>query len=318
MEALESMSNKLHIILTGEQSDTRSFVVSKSAIKVGLLVSLAVAVVLIVSSVAGVHFVRENGRIKTSVARLSNELRASRVWNNEFKERLTEEVSLREARRQDKLSELIKQNSAKQAMLTKALADLKKKSRSIESILRVVGVKIKVKSSSRNSGGPFIPLSDNTYKDLSFKVDNYLDAIRAIPLGPPVWGTITSKYGRRIDPINNKPAFHSGLDIRQKRGTGVMCTAAGVVVAQGFSRGNGNYVFVKHAMNFETKYLHMEKTLVKKGQKVKRGQVIGLLGNTGRSTGPHLHYEIVYKGRTVNPLKFVRIARYISKRSGRS
>ncbi len=312
------MPDKLHIILTGEQSDTRSFVVSISAIKVGLLVSLAAVVVLIVSSAAGFHFIRENGRIKTSVARLSNELRASRSWNHEFKERLTEEVSRREASQQDKLGELIKQNSARQAMLNKALADLKNKSRSIESILRIVGVKIKAKSSSRNSGGPFIPLSGNTYKDLSFKVDNYLDAIRAIPLGPPVWGTITSKYGRRIDPINNKPAFHSGLDIRQKRGAKVMCTAAGVVEAQGFSRGNGNYVFIKHAMNFETKYLHMEKALVKKGQKVKRGQVIGLLGNTGRSTGPHLHYEIVYKGRTVNPLKFVRIARYISKGSGRS
>ncbi len=312
------MSNKLHIILTGEQSDTKSFVVSMSAIKLGLIVSLALVAVLIISSVAGVHFIRENGRIKTSIARLSNELKVSKSWNNSFKKRLTEEVASREARQQNKLAELIKDNSKKQAMLNRALVDLKSKSRSIESILRIVGIKIKTKESPKNSGGPFIPLSSNTYKDLSFKVDNYLDAIQAIPLGPPVWGTITSKYGRRIDPINNKPAFHSGLDIRQERGTKVMCTAAGIVMAQGFSKGNGNYVFIKHAMNFETKYLHMEKALVKQGQKVKRGQVIGLLGNTGRSTGPHLHYEIVYKGRTVNPLKFVRIARYISKGSGRS
>ncbi len=312
------MSNKLHIILTGEQSDTKSFVVSMPAIKVGLIVSLAVVAALIISSVAGVHFIRENGRIKTSVARLSNELKVSKSWNNNFKKRLTKEVSAREARQQDKLAVLIKNNSDKQVMLSKALADLRNKSRSIESILRIVGIKIKTKESSKNSGGPFIPLSSNTYKDLSFKVDNYLDAIQAIPLGPPVWGTITSKYGRRIDPINNKPAFHSGLDIRQERGAKVMCTAAGIVMAQGFSKGNGNYVFIKHAMSFETKYLHMEKALVKQGQKVKRGQVIGLLGNTGRSTGPHLHYEIVYKGRTVNPLRFVRIARYISKGSGRS
>ncbi|NOX26350.1 MAG: M23 family metallopeptidase [Deltaproteobacteria bacterium] len=312
------MSDKLHIILTGEQDSTRTFALPKSVLKTSLLVSFVVIVLLLISSIAGINFARENSGMESSLTRISGELAASKLWNAEFKERLTREVSARESRLQNRLTRLIKQNDAKEVMLNKAMAGLKSRSKTIDSILRAVGVKIKVKSNAKNSGGPFIPLVGNTYENLTFKVDSYLDALQATPLGPPVWGTITSKYGPRIDPINHKPAFHAGLDIRQKVGTHIMSTADGVVQVQGFSRFNGNYVVINHGQGFKTMYLHMEKTLVKKGQKVKRGQTIGLLGNTGRSTGAHVHYEIIYKGRTVNPLRFVRIAQYVRKRKGRS
>jgi len=317
-KSFDLMPDKLHIILTGEQDKTRSFALSKSVLKTSMLVSFAAVITLIISSVAGLNFARENSRMKSSIASLSTGLAASKSWNKDFKKRLLQETSSKEASLQNKLNSLIKKNNKKEAMLNKAMAGLKSRSKSIESILRAVGIKIKIKSSSKNSGGPFVPLSDNTYDDLTFKVDSYLDAVQAMPLGPPLMGTITSKYGRRIDPINHKPGFHSGIDIRQKAGSKIMTTADGIVQEQGRSAGNGNYVFIKHGQGFVTKYLHMQKALVKKGQKVKRGQVIGLVGNTGRSTGAHLHYEIVYKNKTVNPLRFVRIARYVSKGSSRS
>ncbi len=312
------MPDKLHIILTGEQDNTRTFALPKAVLKTSLLVSFVIIILLLVSSIAGIHFARENSGMKSSLAMLSGELAASKSWNEEFKESLTREVSAKEARLQNRLTSLIKQNADKKVMLNKAMAGLKSRSKTIEAILRAVGVKIKIKSNAKNSGGPFIPLVSNTYKKLTFKVDSYLDALQATPLGPPVWGTITSRYGPRIDPINHKLAFHAGLDISQKVGTHIMSTADGVVQTQGFSRFNGNYVVIKHGQGFKTIYLHMEKTLVKKGQKVKRGQTIGLLGDTGRSTGAHVHYEIIYKGRTVNPLRFVRIARYVRKKKGRS
>ncbi len=305
------MPEKLHIILASEQDSTRSFSLSKSTIKTTVVITSIVIIALIISSIAGLNFAKENNQMKSSLVTLTKELKASKSWNNEFKEQLTKEVSSKEAHLQNRLDKLIATNKKKAAMYDKAMVELKNRSKSIESIVRAVGIKIKLKNNSKNSGGPYIALSDNNYKDLTFKVDNYLDAVQAMPLGTPTWGTITSKYGRRIDPINGKPGFHSGIDIRQPLGAKIMSTADGVVLEQGYNRGNGNYVFIKHAMGFETKYLHMEKALVKKGQKVKRGQVIGLIGNTGRSTGAHLHYEIIYKNKTVNPLRFVRIARYM-------
>jgi murein DD-endopeptidase MepM/ murein hydrolase activator NlpD len=255
--------------------------------------------------------------MKSSLASISQELKTSKSSNKKFETRLTQELSSKEARLQKKLDNLIKINNTKEAMLSKAMIGLKSRSKSIESILKAVGIKIKIKDNAKNSGGPFVPLSDNTYDDLTFKVDSYLDAVQAMPLGPPLMGTITSRYGRRIDPINHKPGFHSGIDIRQKVGSKIMSTADGIVQEQGRTRGNGNYLYINHGQGFITKYLHMKKALVKKGQKVKRGQVIGLVGNTGRSTGAHLHYEIVYKNKTVNPLRFVRIARYVSKGAGK-
>ena len=310
------MPDKLHIILAGEQSRTRSFVCSKPILRNGLLISLAALLALFVLSTAGVRYARENITLRSSLAELNRELKASKSWNSEFEQRLTREVAAKEARLQKRLNDLIEENNTKKARLDKALAELKSRSEDIEAILKTVGIKVTARSNTNNSGGPFIPLSDKSYDDLTFKVDNYLDTLQAMPLGPPVWGTITSKYGRRVDPMNNKAAFHSGIDIRKHLGAKVKSTANGVVKEQGYTKGNGNYVIIKHAHGFVTKYLHLQKRLVKKGQKVVRGQIIGLVGNTGRSTGAHLHYEIVYKGRTVNPLKFVRIARYLSKRSG--
>jgi murein DD-endopeptidase MepM/ murein hydrolase activator NlpD len=187
----------------------------------------------------------------------------------------------------------------KAVLLDSAVADLNKKSRIIESILSNVGVDIQVQLSNENSGGPFASSSGGTRDDLILRTERYLDAIQNVPLGPPVPGVLTSRFGWRTDPINGKSAYHRGLDIRGRIGSDV--------------KGNGRYVLLDHGNGFRTKYAHLQKSLVQKGDTVARGQIVGLVGNSGRSTGPHVHYEIHYDDKIVNPTRFVRIAKYLNK-----
>ncbi|MFM4977722.1 MULTISPECIES: peptidoglycan DD-metalloendopeptidase family protein [Aeromonas] len=113
---------------------------------------------------------------------------------------------------------------------------------------------------------------------------------------------ISSNFNpRRLHPVTGKVRPHNGIDYVAPVGTPIMAAGSGSVVAAGYNQFNGNYVFIKHAGNFVTKYLHLSKRTVNKGQRVKQGQTIGLLGGTGRVTGPHLHYEFVVGGVHKNP-----------------
>jgi len=106
---------------------------------------------------------------------------------------------------------------------------------------------------------------------------------------------------KRMHPVLKRIRPHNGIDYYAPKGTPVYAAGAGVVTRSGYSAANGNHVFIKHANNIETKYLHFTKTAVKIGQKVKQGQTIGYVGSTGLATGPHLHYEFVVNGVHRNP-----------------
>jgi murein DD-endopeptidase MepM/ murein hydrolase activator NlpD len=115
---------------------------------------------------------------------------------------------------------------------------------------------------------------------------------------------VTSRFGLRKDPFRRKPAMHSGIDFRGPVGSPVYTTAPGVIVKAGRHGGYGKLVEVRHENGVTTRYAHLSMIAVRAGQKVKRGDMIGKLGNTGRSTGPHLHYETRVGGRAIDPLKF--------------
>jgi murein DD-endopeptidase MepM/ murein hydrolase activator NlpD len=108
--------------------------------------------------------------------------------------------------------------------------------------------------------------------------------------------------GFRTDPINGSSDFHPGLDIAGERGQPVYATADGRVTQRGYQGGYGNLLVLDHGFGLVTKYGHLSSYLVKQGEGVKRGQVIGRVGNTGRATGYHLHYEVLANGRLINPL----------------
>jgi murein DD-endopeptidase MepM/ murein hydrolase activator NlpD len=121
----------------------------------------------------------------------------------------------------------------------------------------------------------------------------------------PVTGWLSSSFGRRSDPFNGNAAFHEGIDIVADRGQPVFATAEGKVANAGYSGDYGNLVVVKHSFGLETRYGHLLRTAVKPGQDVHRGDVIGFVGSTGRSTSPHLHYEVWLNSRLINPLRLL-------------
>jgi murein DD-endopeptidase MepM/ murein hydrolase activator NlpD len=121
----------------------------------------------------------------------------------------------------------------------------------------------------------------------------------------PVNGWISSRFGYRKSPFSGRREFHKGLDIAAKNGTPVVATADGVVNFCGPKSFYGKNILINHGHGIVTSYAHLSKTLVKKGDKVKRGDTVGLVGNTGRSTGPHVHYEVRLNGIPVNPRKYV-------------
>lgn len=117
----------------------------------------------------------------------------------------------------------------------------------------------------------------------------------------PVAGRMTSDFGNRVHPIDRSVKFHTGLDIAVPKGTSVEASAAGTVKFAGWSGGYGNLLVVEHADGRETRYAHLDKILVAEGDSVSAGQQVALSGNTGKSTGPHLHFEIREKGRALDP-----------------
>lgn len=128
---------------------------------------------------------------------------------------------------------------------------------------------------------------------------------KATPSIWPVKGWVTSGFGPRVSPFTGRPALHEGLDIGAAPKTPVRAPANGRVTAVGYDSKLGNIVRLDHGYGLQTLYGHMTKYVVKNGQRVKRGDVIGLVGSTGLSTGPHLHYMVKVKGRPVNPRKYI-------------
>lgn len=134
--------------------------------------------------------------------------------------------------------------------------------------------------------------------------------LQTLPTGVPISGDfrVTSGYGMRNDPFTGTLARHEGLDFTAASGTPILATADGVVTRSGWEDTYGNIVEVTHAEGFMTRYAHISKRLVTEGQQVKRGQRIAEVGSTGRSTGPHLHYEIFRHGRVLNPVQVLPIS----------
>ncbi|NHQ59151.1 M23 family metallopeptidase [Chlorobium sp. BLA1] len=126
----------------------------------------------------------------------------------------------------------------------------------------------------------------------------------SIPNIKPLSGSISSKFGVRVHPIYNVPLFHSGIDFAAAEGSRVKSTGDGIVAFSGYDRGYGQKITINHGYGYKTIYGHLSKALVRQGQRVKRGDIIALSGNTGVSTGPHLHYEVRKNNLIVNPTAY--------------
>ena len=127
-----------------------------------------------------------------------------------------------------------------------------------------------------------------------------------IPAGRPITrGWLSSYYGMRTDPFSGRRAHHSGIDFAGKMGSDVVTVAAGVVTYSGRRSGYGNLVEINHGKGYVTRYGHNSELLVEVGETVKKGQIIAKMGSSGRSTGPHVHFEVLVNGRAVDPKKYI-------------
>lgn len=137
---------------------------------------------------------------------------------------------------------------------------------------------------------------------------NLMDSV--LPAGQPVEdGWVSSYFGFRPDPFTGRRAHHDGVDIAGKQGGPIEVVGSGVVTFSGARAGYGNLVEINHGNGYLTRYGHNQVNLVKEGDKVNKGQVLALMGSTGRSTGPHLHFEVLRNGKVVNPIKYLSDAR---------
>ncbi|CAN6132811.1 Peptidase M23 [Methylophilaceae bacterium] len=183
------------------------------------------------------------------------------------------------------------------------------------------------KSSAANRGGPLVLSSPYTEMDLQKHIaeltarvefeTEYLSELEAtllqqsmlkgvLPNRSPIRAAFnSSSYGWRIDPFNGNKAFHEGLDFSANAGAPIFAAAGGIVSAAETMPDYGKIVIVSHGSGLETRYAHTSKILVKVGERVEKGQVVALVGNTGRSTGPHLHYEIRLNGNALDPRKYL-------------
>jgi murein DD-endopeptidase MepM/ murein hydrolase activator NlpD len=150
------------------------------------------------------------------------------------------------------------------------------------------------------------------------KMDSGVRTSVSIPSRKPVDNLVlTSSYGVRSNPFNGHRRAHKGIDIPGPVGTPIYATADGVVARSEWASGYGNLVAINHGNGIETRYGHMSKLIVGPNEYVRRGQLIGLMGSTGRSTGSHLHYEVRIDGEAVNPMPFVESSDYVIAMSGK-
>ncbi len=201
--------------------------------------------------------------------------------------------------------------------------------------LRERGVRLERIAKNKGStamGGPLIPAAsaeatadltaDAQFRSLFMtwkKLDTLEQGVISIPSVQPVQHlTFTSNFGIRSDPFRGSAAMHAGVDIPGPTGTPIYATADGIISHAARQGGYGNMIEINHGKGITTRYGHLSKIIVSDNARVRRGQIIGLMGSTGRSTGPHLHYEVRIDGRAVNPVPFLTTADYLLAAQDRS
>ena len=145
----------------------------------------------------------------------------------------------------------------------------------------------------------------SSYNEIMSHIQQQRSLFMATPRGWPAEGTISSPFGFRYHPFFQNKDFHSGLDIANRKNTPVVATANGKVIFSGWQSGYGNIIVVDHGFSYRTAYAHLAKRLIKTGDYVTRGQEIAKMGSTGSATGSHVHYEVHYKGKAVNPTSYL-------------
>jgi len=266
------------IIVHHEGKPPKTIKIRKIYLKTVGILALVLVVSSLFSYVANLKFISEMQEIKTEKYRLVRDVKTATSKIQEIEE--------------------------ERHLLNSKLKSLESKLLLVEDYLSKRGV---IKGSLPVGGAGANKAShDLSYLQFLEKRADYLyTSIRGIPLGYPVYGRITSHIGWRKNPFGGGYEFHSGIDIYAPHGSKVRATADGVVVLAGWYGDYGKTVIIRHPSGYLTLYAHLSQIDVKEGQRVKAGDVVGRVGSTGRSTGPHLHYEVIKNNRPIDPSKFL-------------
>ncbi len=221
---------------------------------------------------------------------------------------------------EERLNLILKENSSlkdkvarlkreRKRIIETAALELQKKVSILLKLKKNYGVEFR---EFKGVGGVYLPFDFDNVDIVRIlkKIYYYEKILKTIPFGKPLdirKLRVTSGFGFRIDPFTGKKAFHPGIDIIASKGTPVRVTADGIVSFSGYRPDYGRFVLVLHKNGFSTLYAHLSRIFVRSGQRLRKGDIIGLVGSTGRSTGPHLHYEVRLRGRYLNPEEFLEV-----------
>lgn len=283
----------------------------------------------------GKFFKKERDAFSARIRTLDDEVQSLRSASARMRQRAEakaeEEKGLRRERdalagRVRALEDELTAMRASQERLVENLFDRSKKGvANLERVVAMTGLDIDRMIGTKGRGGPSAEVKyteDETLNervsDLRRRLERWQSlqtAVKNLPLIAPLKEyRITSSYGGRRDPFTGRWSSHNGIDLQQPAGTPILVTGPGTVVYAGWYGGYGWFVEVDHGMGVRTRYAHMQSILAEKGQKVEVGAKVGLVGSSGRSSGPHLHYEILIDGKAVDPTNFLTAGRYVLKR----
>lgn len=307
------MGDHFYVIITSDSGKTHRIpVYRKSFIFISTFFVLFLAA-LIFSSTMTFGLFNSNRYYSEQVTDLKEQLQQSGrllAQHQKSAEQMKHQMSLKIASLQTaKAQQAASFSEEKEALLATAVTELNDRSEHIKEVMDTLGIKIKRSShAKKDSGGPFIAHGEAEHDQLLFKADKYLETIRFTPMGRPVNGQISSGFGTRLDPVNGEGAYHSGIDFRGTRGEKIFATGAGIVIKAHRNGNYGNYVRIDHGNGYTSSFAHLYKFLVKEGDRVERGQIIGMVGSSGRATGTHLHYEVCLNNKPINPAKLMKVA----------
>lgn len=291
------------VLVPHSTGTTKTLKVSAFKLKFGILISFVVVLVLSISIIV-VNTTIENNRLKKELSKANEDSAQKDALvlgkSNELKQIQDKEDSLNQKIKEcmDKYKQLTDEYITKPHD-TKSSRGGDRNEHSFSNDMQSYRNSLESLKDEVNSRDLLV----SDISDADKKLDKYMDAI------PTMWpvsgGRITSYFGGRSDPFEGRSKFHEGLDIAADEGKSIRASADGTVVYASYMSGYGNAVIINHGRNLSTLYGHSSRILVKEGQKVKKGDVIAKVGSTGRSTGPHLHFEIRVGGQAVDPQKYL-------------
>lgn len=291
------------MIIPNRKSGVRKISVPKASLRNILIASIVVVLVTlyVIYDYASINRDRtELARLRTQTKEQSQQLRELGMKLDQFSDRMEE------LRQFDKKIRVLAYETSKDKKLPLGVGGSDKETR-IKDLLNkdheevITGMRKNIEKLNEDAKD-----REKSFNELMVFLHEQKSILASTPSLWPVQGWVTSEFGARQSPFHSGVEFHKGLDISTRFGKEIIAPADGLVINTGFDSQDGKFIKIEHGHGFSTAYLHLSRIGVKQGARVKKGEIIGYVGDTGRSTGSHLHYSVLVNNVQVNPRKYLR------------